>query len=136
MTTEITTVASRRERPPVDSEELNVGQMIRLVRYQGWAFAGIGAFAPEWDPTVDALGVEGLELRVAYFGGGLGFPPSEVTDTVVGTTLWMRGGIPEVRAAKRLMEELKDILVESAQGVGHVTLDLDTGEIIRERVSR
>ena len=109
-------------------------QVKRLVTERGWTFVGIGFFVPEYDPTVDAFGPDGLEIRAyvpAYYGDNQGPPSCEVTDMNTEMSLWVVG-VPDAAQVGRLMEEHEEILVHTALGVGDYVLDLESGEVVPE----
>jgi hypothetical protein len=115
-------------------KKLDRDATIREVHARNWTFLGIGFFVPGGDPTVDARGPDGHELRVyvpALYGSE-GPPRCELTDMSTEMSLWVEG-IPDGHQAGWLMRKHERILVSASLGVGDRILDLESGEVMPER---
>ncbi len=117
---------------------MNEDQLARILTERGWTFVGVGFFIPELDPTVDAFGPDGHEIRAyppANYGCPGRMPTCELTDMTSETSLWTLG-VPDAAHAGRLMKQYSDVLVAATYGIGEYVLDLESGNVVPEGQTR
>ena len=119
---------------------MDTDHVASLLAERGWTFVGVGFFCPGSEPTVDAFGPDGHEIRAyppANYGhrARLGLPRCEVTDVVSGMSLWVEG-VPAAHRVGWLMRKHKDALIHCELGVGDFVLDLESGDVVPEGQTR